>query len=225
MSLNSLLPKLVPVFPLPEVVLFPRQILPLHIFEPRYRDMVHDAMEGDGHIAIALLEPGFEENYFTPHAPIHKVIGVGQIVTAERLEDGRYNLLLRGVSRARIQREFHDRSYRIAEISMLASVDLIDDDEAACIRERLRTLVRDCGFCSKGSEEALARLFSDEVPVGSLVDLLASGSPIECEIKQNLLEELNDKERAEQLLASLSVVHAIQRARRTSRGSGACHPN
>jgi Lon protease-like protein len=109
-------PELVPVFPLPEVVLFPRQILPLHVFEPRYRAMVADALEGERTIAIALLKPEYEPDYFTPHAPIHTLVGVGRIIASERLEEGKYNILLRGRTRAKIVDEIAGRPYRVARI-------------------------------------------------------------------------------------------------------------
>jgi Lon protease-like protein len=225
MSLPSLLPTLVPLFPLPEVALFPRQVLPLHIFEPRYREMVCDALNGDGQIAIAMLKSGYEEHYFTPHAPIHKVVGIGQIVTAEQMEDGRYNLLLRGVSRGRVQREFHDRSYRVAEVRRLESCCTLTADQACVFRKQLWRLITEGGICSSASRDALARLFEADISLGVLVDLLASGAPVDCELRQNLLEELDDRRRTEQLLESLTVVNAIHHAQQASRGAGAYHPN
>src|SRR5438552_10479372 len=89
----------VPLFPLPNVVLFPRAILPLHIFEERYKAMTADAIAGDKQIAMALLQPGWEKNYYG-RAAIDRVVCVGTIVSHERLTDGKYNFLLQGHSRA-----------------------------------------------------------------------------------------------------------------------------
>ena len=92
------------LFPLPNLVLFPHVVQPLHIFEPRYRELMADALAGDRLIALALLRPGWEEDY-DQQPPIHPVICLGSIHKEERLPDGRYNLLLQGVSRARVLEE------------------------------------------------------------------------------------------------------------------------
>src|SRR5687768_15383367 len=94
----------VPLFPLPGVVLFPRAVLPLHIFEDRYRAMTADALMGDKTIAMALLKPGWEKSYYGRPA-IEPVVCVGRILSHEKLADGKYNFLLQGVQRARIIRE------------------------------------------------------------------------------------------------------------------------
>ncbi len=218
-------PQLIPIFPLPDVVLFPRQVIPLHVFEPRYRQMVADAVCGEGFIAIALLKSGYEEAYFTPLAPIHKVVGVGQIISAERLDDGRYHLLLRGAARAQIVREDHERTYRRAETRPCPRECGLDCAERIAYRDRLWKAVTTGCLCSGVSSDALARLFDAEIPVGGLVDLLAAGAPIDCEIRQSLLEETDEKKRADQLLESLSVLNAVRAAQQARRGAAAYHPN
>src|SRR3954470_16208806 len=95
---------LLPLFPLPNVVLFPNVFLPLHVFEPRYRQMTADALAGDRLIGMVLLRPGWEPQY-EGNPPVHPVACLGRIVADQRLDDGRYNLLLKGVSRARIVEE------------------------------------------------------------------------------------------------------------------------
>src|SRR5690242_3990511 len=91
----------VPLFPLPNVVLFPRAILPLHVFEERYKVMTADAIDGDRQVAMALLRPGWEKNYYG-RAAIEPVVCVGTILSHEKLPDGKYNFLLQGQRRARI---------------------------------------------------------------------------------------------------------------------------
>src|SRR5215510_11390422 len=86
------------LFPLPNLVFFPHVMQPLHIFEPRYRQMTADALAGDRLIALVLPTPGWEADYAGRPA-IHPVVCLGQVVTEQRLEDGRYNLLLRGLTR------------------------------------------------------------------------------------------------------------------------------
>src|SRR5947209_790301 len=122
----------VSLFPLPNVVLFPRAVLPLHVFEERYKAMIADALRGDRQIAMALLRPGWEKNYHGKPA-IEPVVCVGKILTHERLPDGRYNFLLQGHTRARLVRELEsDRPYRLAELELLPEdpameIDLDED--------------------------------------------------------------------------------------------------
>src|SRR5947209_20523346 len=92
-----------PLFPLPNVVLFPRAVLPLHIFEERYKAMTAEALGGSRQIAMALLRPGWEKDYYG-RPEIEPVVCVGEILTHEQLADGKYNFFLRGVARARVLR-------------------------------------------------------------------------------------------------------------------------
>lgn len=109
------IPDRIPIFPLPNVVFFPKTYLPLHIFEPRYRDMVTDAAV-EGHcVGMALLKDGWETDYYG-NPPVFEVGCVGRLVNVQRLPDGRYNVLLQGLQRYVIQEQFYDRSYRRAHI-------------------------------------------------------------------------------------------------------------
>src|SRR5712692_4666635 len=109
---------LLPLFPLPNVVLFPNVFLPLHIFEPRYREMVADAVASDRMIGMVLLRPGWERDY--EGRPLIYPIGCSGVMThVERLGDGRYNMVLRGLERFRIVEENHERSYRRASVEPL----------------------------------------------------------------------------------------------------------
>src|SRR5271163_2101154 len=89
------------LFPLPNLVFFPHAMQPLHIFEPRYRQMTADALAGDRLIALVLPRPGWEADN-TGRPALHPVACVGRILAEQRLSDGRYNILLRGLSRVRI---------------------------------------------------------------------------------------------------------------------------
>src|SRR5687767_135460 len=130
---------MVPLFPLPNVVLFPRAVLPLHIFEERYKAMTRHALEGEQRIAMALLRPGWEKCYYGRPA-IEPVVCVGTILTHELLPDGCYNFLLHGTTRARVVREFScETPYRVATLQPL--VDRCDCDcqaELAAAREHVR---------------------------------------------------------------------------------------
>lgn len=102
------------LFPLPGVVLLPGALLPLHIFEPRYRAMVADALEGDQTIGMAMLKPGWESR--EEPLPIHPIGGAGEIVESEELPDGRYNIVLEGRFRYRILEEAEANPYRSARV-------------------------------------------------------------------------------------------------------------
>ena len=91
-----------PLFPLPNLAFLPYVILPLHIFEPLYRQITADALEGDKLIAMAQMKPGWEGLRDDESPDIHSVVCLGRIVSWERLDDGRYYLLLQGLSRARV---------------------------------------------------------------------------------------------------------------------------
>ena len=108
------------LFPLPDLVLFPYVVQPLHIFEPRYRQLMEDALKDDRLIGMALLRPGWEKNYHK-RPPIHPMICLGRIHKEERLPDGRWNLLLHGLARARVENEMKaDRLYRMARVRLVA---------------------------------------------------------------------------------------------------------
>lgn len=108
-------PERVPVFPLPNVVFFPKTYLPLHIFEPRYRQMVADAVDGGQCIGMALLREGWEEDYYG-NPPIYPIGCVGRLVSVQKLPDGRSNILLQGIERYEISHEVYEKSYREADI-------------------------------------------------------------------------------------------------------------
>src|SRR5206468_7180852 len=132
-----------PLFPLPNVVLFPRLVLPLHIFEERYKAMTADVIApgGERQIAMALLKPGWQKSYYERPA-IEPVVCVGQILSHEKLADGKYNFLLQGQTRAKISREITGLGvpYRVAELvpieeTRLYEIDL--DDQRRRLREIL----------------------------------------------------------------------------------------
>ena len=118
-----MLPSEIPIFPLPNVVLFPSALLPLHIFEPRYRAMVADALEGERLIGMVMLRPGWESVLRAARPTSIRSGAPGFITHAERLADGRYNIMLRGLEKFRITDERPAREgaeqYRIARIESI----------------------------------------------------------------------------------------------------------
>lgn len=137
----GVLPAEIPLFPLPEVVLFPGVPRPLLIYEPRYREMVADALEGDRIIGMVLLRPGYEKDY-EGRPPVYDVGSAGVIEDYEQFPDGRYAILLRGLTRFRVLREDARKPYRLARVE--AVPDLLEDRELgplSTLRERLTQLL------------------------------------------------------------------------------------
>jgi Lon protease-like protein len=104
-----------PLFPLPNLVFFPETRLPLHVFEPRYRQLVSDVVSADKRFGIVLLRPGWEADYFGTPAT-HLTGTVGEIEHIASLDDGKYNILVRGQVRFRIVGEVHKEPYRTARV-------------------------------------------------------------------------------------------------------------
>jgi Lon protease-like protein len=135
------LPSEIPLFPLPEVSLFPGVRRPFLIFEPRYREMIADALKGNRVIGMVMLQPGYEKDY-EGRPPIRDIGCAGTIEKYEQLPDGRYVILLRGVTTFRIVSEDQRKPYRLARIQALP--ELLKDEELGPLstaRERLAQLL------------------------------------------------------------------------------------
>jgi uncharacterized protein len=179
----GMLPSTIPLFPLPNVVLFPNVCLPLHIFEPRYREMTADALKGDRIIGMVLLRPGWERNY-EGQPPIYDVGCAGLITHSEKLEDGRYNLVLRGMEKFRVISEDHQRSYRRAEVLAIhEALGEQDRDVMRAERRRLESLLVPQPQ-GRGVEPKMPPSMPDE----ELVNALAQYLDLEVLEKQALLE-------------------------------------
>jgi uncharacterized protein len=203
---------LLPLFPLPNVVLFPNVFLPLHIFEPRYRDMVADAIRGDRMIGMVLLRPGWEQDY-EGRPPVYPVGCSGVMTHVEKLPDGRYNLVLRGLERFRILREDDSLSYRRALTEPLVERPLTSDDRAIIrsLRTRLEAILADARE-TKASEPKIPSAMGDE----DLVNALAQYLDLEPLEKQALLEHHCLRTRAESLIELLEIKIIIARTPGTS---------
>lgn len=191
------------LFPLPEPSLFPRVVQPLHVFEERYRELMRDALAGDGLIAMAVLRPGWETDYAS-RPPLETVACLGSIVTHHKLEDGRYNLLLAGVTRVRLIEEVEPPlAFRRARVELLGEAEPPDDDAAAgVLRRRLVEAFRS-EFPAGHTPEALRDLLEGDTPLGLLADLAAYTLPLSREVKQAALEQLDAATRAADLLAAI----------------------
>ncbi len=205
------IPEVVAVFPLPEVVLFPRTIIPLHVFEPRYRELMADALAGSGTLAIALLKPGYQPLYYTRRAPIHPVIGVGSILESEQVDDGNYNLLLRGVGRARIVEELATHAYRRARVEPIETFCSRDGLNVGELADDLFRAIRGNRGLDPELRRHWLRLSKMHLELDALTDLLAAGVPVEAELRQCLLNEADAFERAGLLLDQLRTLAAVAR--------------
>jgi uncharacterized protein len=197
---------LLPIFPLPNVVLFPNVFLPLHIFEPRYREMVADAVASDRMIGMVLLRPGWDRDYEgTP--PVYPVGCSGVITHVEALADGRFNIVLRGLERFRIIDEDRTRSYRRAHVEPVFEVPLRNDDRTAIRSQRsklealLAPSVERTGTLRSGADLRMPAAMPDE----DLVNALAQYLDLEPLEKQALLEKPCLRTRAESLVELLEM--------------------
>jgi Lon protease-like protein len=195
-----------PIFPLPHVTLFPHALLPLHVFEPRYRDMVKDAMAGERRIAIASLEPGFEADYHG-RPPVRPVVGVGEVVGHEPLGDGRANIVLRGLVRARIEREHGGgESYRVVEAVTLDDEPPKRDGDDA--RETLVLLADQLALKLPSGGETLRELARSQPDLGALVDVLSAALVTDPDDRQELLETLDVQIRVDRVSGEIATVLA-----------------
>jgi len=195
-----MLPPEIPLFPLPNVALFPAALLPLHIFEPRYRAMVADAVEGERLIGMVMLRPGWEPRYEGTPA-VYRVGCAGFITHADRLPDGRYNIVLRGMQKFRILSERPERDgverYRVATVEAISETR---SGSAAALQEarrRLETLI------ARTLQRSAADAIPKDVPDADLVHAIAHHlEPLE---KQALLECDNLLERCKALVELLEM--------------------
>jgi Lon protease-like protein len=197
------------LFPLPNLVFFPQVMQPLHIFEPRYRQMTEDALADDRLIAMVLPMPGWEEDYAERPA-IHAVACVGRIMAEQRLEDGRFNILLRGTTRVHIVEELPaSKLYRLAKVKALNEIPLKDEAHICHWRQTLNDKMP--AWFVKQSEvvDQLRKLLDSELDLGTFCDIMTFALPLDAEFKQQLLEELDAEARLRKLHDFLEATQAV----------------
>jgi Lon protease-like protein len=192
------------IFPLPGSALFPGALLPLHVFERRYRELVSAALSGSKVLAVARLRPGFETEY-EGRPPVFEVCGAGRIVEHVEHDDGRYHILLRGISRVRIVRELPAlTSYRVVRAELIADLPA---DRALCsayeltiqalwrsIAPKLPERLRDLADVTQGADGP-----------GAYSDRLAAVLVGEADMTQALLAEPDPCERLRVLAERLQA--------------------
>ena len=205
-------PLALPIFPLPDVIFFPNTLMPLHVFEARYRAMVMDVLARDRRLAIVKLMPGFEPTYAGKPA-VHAVAGAGEIVSWERLATGRYNILVKGEWRVRIEGERpSDTLYRIVSAQKLEEIAPTTDVSAALARIRAA-----CGRLLQALDRPPdlrdTALAEGQAP-GVIADRIAAAVVPDPAVRQELLETLDVTRRLERLGAALDeLVNELRRGR------------
>ncbi len=193
-----------PLFPLPNASFFPHVLLPLHIFELRYRQMTADALDGESFIAIATLRPGWETRAETEPAPIYDHVCLGRIIASEKLPDGRFYIVLQGVARARIIREeTNDLPYRVAQLELRP--DRAPANPAVDRQNRRREIM--AAFHDLHPRLQLDKLLYEAVEttdsLGLVCDVIASSLQLPPEQTQELLAEEDIDLRSDILLEKL----------------------
>lgn len=187
-----------PIFPLPNLVFFPSTRLPLHVFEPRYRQMITDALASDKRFGIVLLRPGWETDYFGAPA-IYDYGTIGTIEQAVPLDDGRLNILVHGDVRFRVVTEISTSPYRTARVEMCPEVQRAAE-QAYAQREWLAELAHQY-LTYLPDQMAVPEI--ETVGLDALANALIMSLNLEIEEKQKLLEIDDVIARAEKVAAEL----------------------
>ena len=187
MSKNKLTLRNIPIFPLPNVVFFPKTFLPLHVFEPRYRKMIEQSEEHNRLIGVGLLKEGWENDYFgTPD--VHEIACVGKIEQYERLTDGKYNIMLYGVSKIKIKNFIQDEPYRIAQVEYLSErqidpSEMNEEEEAKAFIQLVKKYLTEVGV--ENSHEIIS---IQKYSLESIINQIAAILDFSTTEKQELLE-------------------------------------
>lgn len=185
------------LFPLPSLVMFPHVVQPLHVFEPRYCDLLEDSLAGDRTIAMVMLQPGWEQDY-EGRPPIAPVACVSKVVAHERLPTGRHNILLRGLRRVAIRQELSPKtSFRRAEVETLEDYYPASGARRLEVQRRILDLARQLLPGSEALHAQLDDLLAGQASLGMLTDVFAFTLGFSTVIKQRLLTERNVDVRAE----------------------------
>ncbi|HJO25934.1 MAG: hypothetical protein CMK00_03845 [Planctomycetes bacterium] len=180
-----------PLFPLPNVFLFPGHVMPLQIVEPRYRTMIEDCLDGPGRIVLAAVHQG-HHGELEGSPPVCPLAGLGEIARHEKLPDGRFLIWLVGLARVRIEETNSDKPYRQVNFELIHEVQP-DPEEAEDTRERVVEAIL---LRTPQLEE-----LPDNVPLSYLADLLLQRMPLEQEAMEGAYGEFDAGRRAEQALA------------------------
>jgi len=205
-----------PLFPLAGVCLLPHTSIPLHVFEPRYIKIIDDMLDKAGQIAIALFQGDQWKEEYHGNPPIRPVVCLSQIERHEKLPMGRYNVLLQGICRAKIEQEHmpsEDRPYRIAKLSPIESNQPVVEPALVGWRERIRESLEDEAMERLRFQPEVLKLFErDEIPAQVLVEIvghLLITSTDDAERRYRLLSEPDALERADYAEQQLQLLKEL----------------
>jgi ATP-dependent Lon protease len=195
----------VAVFPLPQVVLFPGALMPLHIFEPRYRAMTRDVLGTTRKLCVAQI-PEDHRIDANGQPEVARVAGVGEIVKCDALPDGRFNILIEGKARARISELPFRRPYRRAKLEILEPCN--DCGDEALLRALVATATTVAGAVRQ-CHPAFQFKLPDTKDAAAVVDACAHYLVMDGSERQKLLETLNVDERIHKCLEALVAQQAL----------------
>ncbi len=195
--------KPVPLFPLPNSVLLPHTILPLHIFEPRYRTMVKDALDADGLIAMGLFTNHVDEEEYLHGSPsVRPCVCIGHIRHYDQLPDGRYLILLQGTCRARLINEHGGKPYRQITVEPL-DLEPRESHALTAFRSRILALAHDKALDSHESAARIRKQMEPGRSTAAVIDGVVATLVEDAEKRYDILAELNPVTRATWLIRQL----------------------
>lgn len=212
--------KPMPLFPLDTATLLPQQVLPLHIFEDRYRQMVSEALDGAGQIAMAVFRgPRWRKEYHG-RPPLRPAVCVGQVMEHEQFPDGRFNLVLQGVCRARIVEEMPAEEGVLYRRALLQPVGVgeVDEAELEGMRDWLDAALSEGPLTHMSAAEALlGYIRNGAIPTSTLLELVSFTMTSGGELRYTLLAEGDASRRAELVRGELEHIEAMLRRARAQR--------
>ncbi len=213
----------IPLFPLEEAVLLPHAVLPLHIFESRYQQMIATAMRTTRQLALAVADDHAGTTKAGKSKHVRPAVCVGQIVQYEPLTAGRSNILLQGLCRARIVRVHEPEKGRLFQIARLKPLESVDEEPAPmpAVRTELRSLLNQPTLAGRlhGAQRVIEWFDQDEVSTHALLELIGFTLVKDLEVRYRLLAEPNPNRRAEIIKLELRHLdHLVRQAERQSFG-------
>jgi Lon protease-like protein len=200
----------IPIFPLPNVTFFPHTYLPLHVFEPRYRAMTANCLAGDRLMGVSLLKEGWQKDYFG-RPPLCKTFGVGKIVDVDRMEDGRYNIVLQGLYRVRLVEEFPTSGFRTGRVRVHQD-PAIDGrrEQIAELMKEIRELTDQLGRLLPDVREVIQTAWAAHPHPLVVIYHLTATLVIDAYDRQSILEEDDPLRRLKLLRVQIhAIVHQL----------------
>jgi uncharacterized protein len=210
--------KPLPLFPLDTPVLLPQQVIPLRIFEPRYKQMVQDVLDATGQFAVAVFAGGRWKREYHGKPPLRPAVCIGQIVQHEREDEGNYVLLIQGVCRARIAEELKAQEGQLYRRAMLepVGIDLSEETKLYGVRERLSELLEEKPLNELQLADRVCELIhKEQIPTAVLLELVSFALPTRAETRYRLLEEGDAAERADLIEHELLGLKHLMRVAKT----------